>query len=84
MPVDPECVAEPTEEDFWDRLGWILTIFVDFPEGYLGEIVLVDSSQSYFNIERLPGSLDFNAELSLKKYWREPRSQEVGKEGDCT
>ena len=62
----------------------ILTIFVDFREGYSGEIVLVDSSQSYFNTETLPGSLDFNAELSLKKCWRGSRSQEVGKEGDCT
>ena len=26
----------------------------------------------------------FNAELSLKRYWQRPRSQEVGEEGDCT
>ena len=26
----------------------------------------------------------FNAELSPKKFWRGPRSQETGKEGDCT
>ena len=25
----------------------------------------------------------FNAELSLKRYWRGQRSQDVGKEGDC-
>ena len=25
-----------------------------------------------------------NAELSPKRYWRRPRSQEVGEEGDCT
>ena len=26
----------------------------------------------------------FNAELSPKRYWRGPMSQEVGEEGDCT
>ena len=26
----------------------------------------------------------FNAELSPKRNWREPRSPEVGEEGDCT
>ena len=26
----------------------------------------------------------FNAELSLKRYWRAPRSQELGEEGDYT
>ena len=26
----------------------------------------------------------FNAELSPKKYWRGPKSQEVGEEGDYT
>ena len=33
----------------------------------------------------LVGWLDlFSAELSPKRYWRGPRSQEVGEEGDCT
>ena len=27
---------------------------------------------------------EFNAELSLKRYWQGPRSQEVGEEGGCT
>ena len=26
----------------------------------------------------------FHAELSRKRYWRGPKSQEVGEEGDCT
>ena len=33
--------------------------------------------------KQIPGWLNlFNAELSPKRYWREPRSQEVGEEGD--
>ena len=35
--------------------------------------------------EEIPVRLDLsNAELSLKRYWRGPRSQEVGEERDYT